>query len=133
MPKIAEIREIDGDVWVRVGKAGEFLSGLSIMSPQEIEAQSREYSKAYNHGRDDHSCAHSVPDVPGLHKAVNRAYEMLRIAGSHSHQYGSQDTSFYDGADCDGACIENDAHLAAAELIFQIEAFNQRIDSGNIA
>ena len=53
MPKIAEIREIDGEVWVRVGKPGEFPSGLSIMSPEEIAAQAREYSKAYNHGYAD--------------------------------------------------------------------------------
>ncbi len=53
MPKIAEIKEIDGEVWVRVGVAGEFASGLAIMSPEEIAAKEREYSKAYDHGKAD--------------------------------------------------------------------------------
>ncbi len=35
MPKIAEIREIDGEVWVRVGKAGEFPSGITLWTPEE--------------------------------------------------------------------------------------------------
>ena len=53
MPKIAEIKEIDGAVWVRVGIAGEFPSGLAIMSPEEIAAKEREYSKAYDDGYSD--------------------------------------------------------------------------------
>lgn len=53
MPKIAEIKEIDGEIWVRVGVAGQFASGLAIMSPEEIEAQRKEYSKAYDHGYAD--------------------------------------------------------------------------------
>lgn len=53
MPAIAEIKEIDGEIWVRVGVAGEFANGLSIMSPEEIAAKEREYSKAYDHGRAD--------------------------------------------------------------------------------
>lgn len=53
MPKIAEIREIEGEIWVRVGRLGEFSNGLAIMSPEEIEAQRREYSKAYDHGYAD--------------------------------------------------------------------------------
>lgn len=54
MPQIAEIKEIDGEVWVRVGKVGEFANGLAIMSPEEIEAKQREYSHAYGHGYADH-------------------------------------------------------------------------------
>lgn len=48
MLKIVEIKEIEGEIWVRVGKAGEFPNGLAIMSPEEIEAQRIEYSKAYD-------------------------------------------------------------------------------------
>lgn len=35
MPKIAEIREIDGDVWVKVGKSGEFETGIALWTPKE--------------------------------------------------------------------------------------------------
>lgn len=47
---------------------------------------------------------------------IQRAILMLRIAGTHCQQLGSQDTSFYDGVDCDGSCIENDCHATAGEL-----------------
>lgn len=61
MPRIAEIREIGGEVWVRVGKIGEFPSGLAIMSPEEIEEQSEEYSKAYDQGYAD--CARTAEEA----------------------------------------------------------------------
>ena len=35
MPRIAEIRDIDGDVWVRVGKPGEFPDGITLWTPEE--------------------------------------------------------------------------------------------------
>lgn len=60
-------------------------------------------------------------DWSALKKAVNRAHEMLKVAGTHAHQFGSMDTSFYDGVQCDGACVENDAHNAAQELDYQFQ------------
>lgn len=38
MPHIAEIKEIDGEAWVRIGKPGEFPSGTAIWTPEEVEA-----------------------------------------------------------------------------------------------
>lgn len=49
MPKIAEIKEIDGDVWVRIGKPGEFESGIAIYTPEEYKSERR---SSYNFGYD---------------------------------------------------------------------------------
>ena len=38
MPKLAEIKEIDGEVWVRIGKPGEFPSGIALWAPAEQKA-----------------------------------------------------------------------------------------------
>lgn len=49
MPKIAEIREINGDVWVRVGKPGEFENGIAIWTPEEAQ---KHYDSGYKDGYD---------------------------------------------------------------------------------
>lgn len=46
MPKIAEIKEIDGEIWVRVGKPGEFKNGIAIWTPEEQEWQRKDSYKA---------------------------------------------------------------------------------------
>ena len=38
MPEIAEIREIDGAIWVRVGVPGDFPSGVVLWTPDEAHA-----------------------------------------------------------------------------------------------
>ena len=35
MPKILEIKEIDGDIWCRVGTPGDFESGITLWTPDE--------------------------------------------------------------------------------------------------
>ena len=35
MPKILEIKEIDGAAWVRIGKPGEFSTGVALWTPDE--------------------------------------------------------------------------------------------------
>jgi len=35
MPKILEMKEIDGEVWVRVGKPPDFPSGVALWTPDE--------------------------------------------------------------------------------------------------
>lgn len=35
MPRIAEIKEIDGEMWVRVGTPQDFPSGIAIWTPDE--------------------------------------------------------------------------------------------------
>lgn len=42
MPQIAQIKEIDGEVWVRVGVPGDFLSGITLWTPEEVEAVKRD-------------------------------------------------------------------------------------------
>ncbi len=39
MPKICALRIIDGELWARIGKPGEFQSGIALWTPQEQEAQ----------------------------------------------------------------------------------------------
>lgn len=50
MPKIAEIREIDGELWVRIGKLEDHQSGIAIWSPGEQESYTKE---AYDSGWED--------------------------------------------------------------------------------
>lgn len=50
MPRIAEIREIDGEIWCRVGKLGEFESGIALWTPDEQQAWC---DAAYQQGRKD--------------------------------------------------------------------------------
>ena len=38
MPTILELKEIDGEVWARVGKPGDFPSGAALWTPDEQEA-----------------------------------------------------------------------------------------------
>ena len=38
MPQIAEIREIDGEIWCRVGKPSEFPGGIMLWTPEERDA-----------------------------------------------------------------------------------------------
>lgn len=41
MPQILEIKEIDDELWVRVGKPGDFESGIALWTPQEQEANEK--------------------------------------------------------------------------------------------
>ncbi len=47
MPKIAEIKEIDGEVWVCIGKLEDHESGVALWSPTE---QKLNYQSGYNDG-----------------------------------------------------------------------------------
>lgn len=47
MPKIAEIKEIDGEVWVRIGKLEDHESGIAIYTPAEYK---KERKSSYNFG-----------------------------------------------------------------------------------
>lgn len=54
MPKIAEIREIDGEVWVRVGKPGEFPQGIALWTQEEQMAKYDEgYTDGWNEAQQD--------------------------------------------------------------------------------
>lgn len=53
MPRILELKVIDDVVWARVGKLGELKSGVMLVSPEEAEAKSRQYSSAYDDGYRD--------------------------------------------------------------------------------
>lgn len=57
MPKIAEIKAIDGQIWCRVGRVGEFENGIAIMTPDEQKAK---YDAGYRDGKEDAALA--VPD-----------------------------------------------------------------------
>ena len=35
MPKILELKEIDSELWVRIGTVGDFPSGISLWTPDE--------------------------------------------------------------------------------------------------
>lgn len=50
MPKTAETREIDGEVWVRVGVPGEFPSAITIWTPEEQRAFAKDH---YQSGWED--------------------------------------------------------------------------------
>ena len=50
MPKIAKIREIEGHIWVKVGKPGEFESGIALLTPEE---QQRHHKESYTIGFKD--------------------------------------------------------------------------------
>lgn len=52
MPKITDIKEIDGEIWCCVGKPGELESGIAIWTPKE---QWKNYTSGYNAGYDDAS------------------------------------------------------------------------------
>lgn len=47
MPKIAELREIDGQIWCRVGKPDDFPSGIALWTPDEVEREKRAAVDAY--------------------------------------------------------------------------------------
>lgn len=47
MPKIAELREIDGAVWCRVGVPDEFPSGIALWTPDEVKEAKRVAVIAY--------------------------------------------------------------------------------------
>lgn len=49
MPKIAEMKEIDGDIWVCLGKLGGFESGIAIWTPEEAQ---KHYDSGYKDGYD---------------------------------------------------------------------------------
>lgn len=48
--------------------------------------------------------------------AIKRAIEILEIAGEHCESYAGDATAFYDEADCDGYCINDDCKAAANDL-----------------
>lgn len=37
MPRIAELKIIDDELWARVGKEGEFVNGIGLYTPEEID------------------------------------------------------------------------------------------------
>ncbi len=41
MPKALELSEIDGELWVRIGKPGDFPSGVEPWTPDEQKAAKR--------------------------------------------------------------------------------------------
>lgn len=45
MPKAMELKEIDGELWARVGKPGEFPSGVAMWTPEECKAFAEEQQK----------------------------------------------------------------------------------------
>lgn len=47
MPRIAELREIDGEIWCRIGKPGDFPSGIALWTPDEVERERQEAVNAY--------------------------------------------------------------------------------------
>ncbi len=47
MPRIAELREINGEVWCRVGHPDDFPSGIAIWTPDEVEKERRDAVNAY--------------------------------------------------------------------------------------
>ncbi len=47
MPKILEIKEIDGDIWCRVGTPGDFESGITLWTPDE---QRKKYHEGLKRG-----------------------------------------------------------------------------------
>jgi len=47
MPKIAELREIDGEMWCRVGVHGDFPSGIALWTPDEVERAEKNAVRAY--------------------------------------------------------------------------------------
>lgn len=50
MPKILEVKEIDNELWVRLGVPGEFESGVALWTPEE---QERNYNQGFRDGKDD--------------------------------------------------------------------------------
>jgi hypothetical protein len=35
MPRILELKDIDGELWVRLGEPGDFPSGVALWTPEE--------------------------------------------------------------------------------------------------
>jgi len=50
MPRILEIKEIENELWVRVGKPGDFPSGVSLWTTEEERAK---YRSGYSIGYED--------------------------------------------------------------------------------
>lgn len=36
MPRILELKAIDGELWARIGAVGQFPSGVSLFTPEEV-------------------------------------------------------------------------------------------------
>lgn len=49
MPRILEMKEIDGELWCRIGTPGEFDSGVALYTPDEYKKDRR---SCYNFGYD---------------------------------------------------------------------------------
>lgn len=50
MPKILELKVIDGELWCRVGKLGEFENGISLWTPED---QQWHHKDSYKSGFED--------------------------------------------------------------------------------
>jgi hypothetical protein len=50
MPRILEVKVIDEELWCRIGKAGEFESGISVVTPDEQDQYYKDgfYSARYD-------------------------------------------------------------------------------------
>ena len=125
MPKIAEIKEINGEVWVRVGKVGDFPSGVSIMSPEEIEAQNKEYSKAPDEKDKLLPCAHCGSMPKRLHG--KNSDDTARINGRRNDyiQYQCSNrqcwlSSFNCSSGTEGEAIKRWNTRATTDLIEQL-------------
>ena len=55
-------------------------------------------------------------EMETLRRAVDRAVQMLNIAGTHSQEHGGSEIRFYDDTDCDGECIAVDCDVAGEDL-----------------
>lgn len=47
MPKILELVVIDGDLWTRIGKPGDFESGVALWTPEEQKWVREDAIRAY--------------------------------------------------------------------------------------
>lgn len=54
MPQIAEIKEIEGEIWVRIGKMENHESGIAIWAPKERQDHARlHYNLGYEEAKDE--------------------------------------------------------------------------------
>jgi hypothetical protein len=48
-----------------------------------------------------------------MSKAIERKNYLLRIAARYIREHAPEETIFYDGTDCDGACLADECECAA--------------------
>jgi len=78
MPRIAEIKEIDGDIWCRIGKPGQ--SGSSSVTLWTTEEKEAFYQSAFNDGIESikEPAPPKAPDAePPTDNTLSKAYAML--------------------------------------------------------